>query len=143
MPARILPPASELRQLVAQGMTHKEVAEHLSRQLGYPVSRSTVSSALHRSGDAARSKKYQQEIPWTVKEEHATAYPARMLRLLGRRRAGLGNSTEQDKRLDSWLAKLREAGAVVVYFPDTQDGFFIVEGSPDHPEIPVQSAFVV
>lgn len=137
MPARILPPTSELRQMVARGMTHAEIAAEVSRRTGYPVSRSSVSAALFRAGEASVAKKYPEEIPWVVKEEHQTHYAARMLRLLGRRRKDIANSAESDARLNSWLRQLETTGAVVVYFPDTEDGFFYVQGTPDIPGVPV------
>lgn len=125
--------------MVDRGMTHKQIADEVSRKTGYPVSRSTVSAALHRAGEAETAKKYGEEIPWKVKEGHQTHYAARMLRLLGRRRAGTTNSAEQDQRLDAWLRQLNEAGAVVVYFPHTDDGFFYVAGEPDNGDgIPIQ-----
>lgn len=137
MPARILPPASRLRQLVAQGMTHQQIADLITRETGHPVGRSTVSAALHRAGEAQLAKRYPDEIPWRVREEHQSHYAARMLRLLGRRRKGIVNSAEMDARLDSWLGQLADAGAVVTYVPDTEDGFFYVKGAPDTEGIPV------
>lgn len=137
MPARILPPTSELRQMVDRGMTHQQIADEVSRRTGYSVSRSTVSAALFRAGEASTAKKYVDELPWTIKEEHQTHYAARMLRLLGRRRKGIANSAESDQRLDSWLLQLKRAGAVVVYYPDTEQGFFYVNGEPDIPDVPV------
>lgn len=137
MPARILPPASRLRQLVAQGMTHQQIADLITRETGHPVGRSTVSAALHRAGEAQMAKRYPQEIPWRVREEHQSHYAARMLRLLGRRRKGIANSTEMDQRLDAWLKQLEDAGAVVTYVPDTEDGFFYVKGEPDIEGVPV------
>lgn len=118
-------------------MTHAEIAAEVSRRTGYKVSRSSVSAALFRAGEAQVAKKYPEEIPWTVKEGHQTHYAARMLRLLGRRRKGIANSAESDARLDSWLRQLEKSGAVVVYFPDTEDGFFYVQGAPDVPGVPV------
>lgn len=138
MPARILPPVSRLRQLVDQGMTHQQIADLITKETGYPVGRSTVSAALHRAGEAALAKKYPDEIPWRVKEEHQTHYAPRMLRLLGRRRKGIANSAEMDARLDAWLKQLHDAGAVVVYVPDTEDGFFYVAGTPDTEGIPIK-----
>lgn len=138
MPARILPPTSELRQMVDRGMTHQQIAEEVSRKTGYPVSRSSVSAALFRAGEASVAKRYPDELPWTIREQHQTHYAARMLRLLGRRRKGIANSAESDARLDSWLAQLEKAGAVVVYVPDTEDGFFYLPGEPDVAGIPVR-----
>lgn len=124
-------------------MTHLEIAEMVSRETGYPVSRSTVSAALHRAGESMRAKKYPQEIPWKVREAHQTHYAARMLRLLGRRRAGITNSAEMDSRLDTWLRQLESTGSVVVYFPQTPDGFFYIPGEPDVEGIPVKREVIL
>lgn len=118
-------------------MTHKEIAETISRETGYPVSRSTVSAALHRAGASSAAKKYPAELPWTIHEAHQTHYAARMLRLLGRRRQGIRNSAESDARLDSWLGQLSQSGAVVTYAPDTDEGFFYVKGKPSEDGVPV------
>ena len=120
-------------------MTHADIARRVTRETGYPVSRSTVSAALHRAGNASPSKKYPEEIPWRVKDEHQNHYAVRMLRLLGRRRKGIANSAESDARLDTWLRQLRDAGAVVTYVQDTEDGFFYVVGDPDREGIPVRA----
>lgn len=138
MPARILPPVSRLRQLVEQGMTHQQIADLITHETGYHVGRSTVSAALHRAGEAQLAKRYPEEIPWRVKEVHQAHYAPRMLRLLGRRRKGIANSAEMDARLDAWLKQLADNGAVVVYVPDTEDGFFYVQGTADENGIPVQ-----
>jgi hypothetical protein len=139
MPARILPATSRLKALADSGLTHQEIAELVTRETGYQVKRSTVSAALHRAGETQAAKKYPEELPWKVREEHQTHYAARMLRLLGRRRQGIQNSAESDSRLDAWLRQLKEAGAVVVYVPDTDDGFFYVSGKPDREGIPVST----
>jgi len=119
------------------GMTHAQIAAEVTRQTGHFVRRSTVSSAIHRAGLSGRNKQYDEEIPWTVKEKHLTAYPCRMLRLLGRRRAGIQNSQEQDDRLDSWLDQLHREHAVVTYVPDTDQGWFYVDGEPNEKGIPI------
>lgn len=124
--------------MVEQGLTHEQIAEILSRESGRPVSRSTVSAALHRAGESKPAKKYEEEIPWMVRQEHQTHYAARMLRLLGRRRAGVTNSAEADQRLDSWLRSLSEEGAVVVYVEDTPEGFHYIKGKPDKIGIPIK-----
>lgn len=116
--------------MVERGLTHKQIAEILTRETGYPVSRSSVSAALHRANATQPAKKYPDVLPWRVREEHQTHYAARMLRLLGRRRRGIQNSAEADARLDSWLNQLRESGAVVTYLEDTPDGFYYTPGEP-------------
>lgn len=112
------------------GMTHQQIANELSRQLGTEIKRSTVSAEFYRKGKTNAAKKYPREIPWTVQERHQTHYAARMLRLLGRRNAGILNSDEASRRLDSWLGQLEDEGAVVTYVPDTPDGFYYTPGTP-------------
>ncbi len=106
---------AELQKLVDQGMTHSEIAQHLEAKLGHKVARSSVSASLSRAGKTSEGTRYTQEIPWRVKGEHLLQYPARMLRLLGRRNLGLPLSDEQSHRLDNWLANLREKNLVVAY----------------------------
>lgn len=124
--------------MVEQGFTHQQIADQIAQETGYPVGRSTISAALHRSGNTSPAKRYPEEIPWTVHDVHQTHYAPRMLRLLGRRRKGIANSAEQDQRLDAWLQQLKEAGAVVVYAPETEDGFFYVPGDWTDSGIPVR-----
>lgn len=126
--------------MVDRGMTHAQIADVISREVGYKVSRSTVSAALHRAGETANAKKYPEELPWTVQERHQTHYAARMLRLLGRRHQGIRNTPEMDARLDSWLKQLKDNECVVVYVPETTQGFFYILGEPDTPDIPIRSA---
>jgi hypothetical protein len=124
--------------MVERGMSHAEIAERVSQDTGYTVARSTVSAALHRHGDTQPLKKYTQEIPWDVKPEHQAHYAARMLRLLGRRRAGIKNSEANDKRLDAWLSRLERDEAVTVYLPESTDGFYYIPGEWDAPDLPIR-----
>ena len=121
---RILPPTNELKRCVEMGMTHQQIVEYLQETLGIKVSRSSVSAALSRAGLTEREgQRYKAEIPWRVRGEHLTQYQARMLRLLGRRRAEIELSDEETSRLDAWLEAMEERGIVVAYAP--QDGGFI------------------
>lgn len=127
MPApKILPPISELTKLVEQGLTHQEIVDHLRATQGIWVSRSTVSVALSRAGLTQSARRYRSEIPWKVRGEHLTQYPARMLRLLGRRNAGHELTGDEASRLDSWVESLAERGFVVAYAPDGP-GFIYVD----------------
>lgn len=123
--------------MLRSGMTHAEIAEAVARETGHPVRRSTVSAAIHRAGLSSTAKRYNEEIPWTVREQHLTHYAARMLRTLGRRRAGIQNSAEMDSRLDAWLNLLKSHHSVVAYLPDTEEGFFYVDGEPNELGIPI------
>ncbi|CAB4153192.1 hypothetical protein UFOVP609_51 [uncultured Caudovirales phage] len=129
---RLLPPIQELKKLVDKGMTHQEIANHIFDMSGFKVSRSAVSAALSRAGLTDISPRYQEEIPWRVSVKHLTQYPARMLRLLGRRNTGrLPEASEESRRLESWLDALHEQGLVVAYCPDGP-GFIYVEAEEHH-----------
>lgn len=123
---RILPPTQELRKLVEAGLTHADIVEHLRETSGLMVSRSAVSSALSRAGLTKETPRYREEVPWKVRGEHLTEYPVRMLRLLGRRRAGFELSGDEAVRLDAWLEGLKEKSLVVAYAPDA-GGFLYVD----------------
>lgn len=123
---RLIPPAQELAKLVDAGLTHQQIADRISSELGTRVSRSTVSVALSRAGLSREAMRYKVEIPWKVKAEHLTQYPARMLRLLGRRNADIELTDDEADRLEAWLESLTERGLVVAYVPDGQ-GFIYVD----------------
>lgn len=121
---RILPSDETLFRWVGQGMTHQQIADKVSAMENVTVKRATVSAALSRAGLAASQARYADQIPWRVAPEHAMEYPARMLRLLGRRSLWNDLSDRDARRLDSWLNQLEELGAVVAYSPDR--GFLYV-----------------
>lgn len=122
---RLLPPTSELARMVADGLTHQQIADRIETATGVRVSRSTISAALSRAGLATAGNRYRAEIPWRVSGEHLTQYPARMLRLLGRRNAGISLGEEEGERLFAWLESLEEKGLVVAYAPQNE-GFIYV-----------------
>lgn len=126
MPApRLLPSDQELARLVQQGLTHQQIVDWVQEHLGHRVSRSTVSVALSRAGLSKEGMRYREELPWKVRAEHLTEYPARMLRLLGRRRADIEMTADEDSRLDAWLESLEEREIVVAY--SREHGFLYVE----------------
>jgi len=129
MPAhRLLPDNGTLRHWVQdEGLTHQQIADRIYTTTGDRVSRTTVSAALSRAGISKPTMRYRDELPWRVKVEHIKEYPARMLRLLGRRRANLPLNEQEDERLDAWLTKLEEDHAVVAYDPDSPYGFYYIE----------------
>lgn len=125
---RILPDNATLRHWVEdEHLTHQQIADRVFRETGQSVSRSSVSAALSRAGISANQARYREELPWRVKVEHITEYPARMLRTLGRRRSGQPLSATEERRLDSWLKQLEDDHAVVGYDPDSRFGFYYIE----------------
>lgn len=127
MPApKRLPPNSELERLVREGYTHQQIVDWWLAKSGEQVSRSSVSAALSRAGLTAQQHRFKDELPWRVKAEHIKQYPARMLRLLGRQRAGVELTEDEQARLDGWLEALEDKQIVVAYAPDG-DGFIYVD----------------
>lgn len=126
-PTRVIPPATELRHLLALGKTHQEIADLVHETTGIPVTRGAVSSAISRAGMSAQGKRYIRTLPWRVKIEHSKHYAARMLRLLGRRMDGDEMLAEDEKRLDSWLEKMDTERTVVAYIPETPEGFHYMD----------------
>lgn len=114
--------------MVELGLTHQQIADHLKETTGVAVSRSTVSAALSRAGVSREGMRYKNELPWRVRAEHLTQYQARMLRLLGRRRAGGDLTDEEDSRLDSWMESLEDNRWVVGYAPES-GGFIYVDAN--------------
>jgi hypothetical protein len=138
MPARLLPDKTKLRSLVDAGLTHQQIADWINENMGLDVKRSTIASAISRAGLSEATARYKEELPWRVRQEHLKHYAPRMLRLLGRRRAGLPLTEDQNQRLDSWINQLKSDSAVVVYIPDTEEGFHYVGGTWDHPDVPIR-----
>lgn len=94
---------------------------------GQPVTRGAVSSAVSRAGLSTPGKRYDLTLPWRVKIQHSKHYAARMLRLLGRRLEGSPLHPADDDRLTSWLSKLDAENSIVVYAPETPDGFHYMD----------------
>jgi len=133
MPApRILPDNATLRRWVQdEGLTHEQVTQRVYEMTGHKVARSTVAAAMHRAGLTTPQARYEREIPWRVKPQHAAAYPARMLRDLGRIRNGGSLPASEQDRFQSWLAMIESEQVVVAYDPDSDVGFFYVTANQD------------
>ena len=127
MPARrILPSDSTLAKWRQEGLTYKQMAERVEEQTGEKVPPATIGAALSRAGLTERVR-YDDVIPWPkIKTEHNHHYALYCLRLAARRKHGLEMTDEQKARLDSWLARLKEERAIVVYRYDSPDGFYYV-----------------
>lgn len=130
MPApRLLPDNDVLAALRRQGWTYDDIAAH------YGVSRGAVYLRLKQAAGAVSPRpSYRDLLPWTVATRHASATPATMLRLYGRRRDGetFPKSAERKLRmLDRWLTDVEAADVVVCYRPDY----------PPNPASPVTGGF--
>ena len=113
MPAqRQLPDTETLKKLRREGWSYADIGET------YGVTKGAVYFQLQNAKATKARPSYKHLIPWTVRREHQYAHPAMMLRLLGRREAGLEIPDVKGRMLDKWLRELREANVVVCYHPD-------------------------
>lgn len=115
-----------------EGLSHQQIADRWFQETGIIVSRSTVSTALHRAGKTATAPRYDDCLPWRVRTRHLKETPARMLRLLGARREGRKLADRDEKTLNNWLAKIQARRLVVGYDPDNdRQGFHYVPRRPN------------
>lgn len=120
------PSKDVLRRWQDAGYTQEEMVALTRREFGEEVSRSAIAAAMVRHGLAETGYRYDRELPWRVNPIHATAYPVRMLRLLGRsRRGGSLNQKEYDM-LEAWLDRLDELNLIVAYDHDDHRGFYYI-----------------
>lgn len=122
----VLPPPSELEVMRSRGMTHRQIAEEVTRRTGYEVTREAVSMALKRAGLQGDVRRYSDLIPWKVRDQHSRHYALQMLRAEARRRREGDLPEDLERRLESWKHKLADEGRVVLYDPDSPGGFYYV-----------------
>jgi hypothetical protein len=127
MPARrILPSDSILAKWRDEGLTYRQIADRVYEQTGERVNPPTIGAALSRAGLTDRVR-YDDSLPWDrILMKHNHHYAATMLRYHARKKRNLPLTEEQEARLESWLNRLKKEGAVVVYRPDSPDGFYYV-----------------
>lgn len=130
-PPTLVPNKTILRRWKREGLTQRQMVERHELETGILVSRATIAAAMVRYGLAEEKPRYNNTLPWRVHGEHISEYPARMLRLLGRRINGGSLNVAEVNRLDSWIAMLRRENAVVGYDPDSAQGFHYVEAEGD------------
>lgn len=125
MPAKLLPD-SKVHRLLRQGLTPRQIADRLLAEDYIDVTPEAISMWRHRRGMTPMVTRHPELIPWILKPQHQDLWPAQMLRLEGRRRAGEELSQRNAGSLQRWKARLEKLGAVVHYDPDTDQGFFNV-----------------
>jgi len=141
----LLPPNHDLLAMLNKGMTHQQIADAVSEQMGRRVSRATVTSALQRAGAPPAWEKVTDHVPWVVRTRHHHEAPLRMLRVLARRREGAPVAESEQLRLDNLLKWLAENNAVIAYCRDHDPGFLYVvaDEAGDRPDgIPIRPRLI-
>jgi hypothetical protein len=119
------PDKTWLRHHARAGMTQVQMVAAWEKESGVRVSRSAIAMAMHRHGvEAAKPRpRYEDTLPWHVLDEHKYNSQARLLRLEGRRRKGGKLNDKELHWLTTWRRELEAHNAVIMYDPDTEDGF--------------------
>src|SRR5690606_17474538 len=97
---------------------------------GLEVSLSMFSQYRRRRALPRRLPRHTKLLPWRIRSEHLRRFDAVMLRAEAKVRAGRTIPERERRKLERWKARLAEAGAVVHYDPDTEQGFFWVPRRP-------------
>lgn len=123
------PDKTWLRHHALAGMTQRQMVEAWEKESGIRVSRSAIAMAMRRQEvEAAHPRpRYEEMLPWHVLDEHKYNAQARLLRLEGRRRKGGSLNAKELQWLTTWRRELEAHNAVVIYDPDTEDGFHWVQ----------------
>lgn len=128
---RILPSDTTLQKWVEEGLTHDQIADRIGEREGYRPGRSSVSAALSKAGFTNRVR-YDEFIPWSpISIEHNGHKFLQNLRVGARIAAGLNVSKGARQRFENFASNLLSANAIVVYFYDTDKGFYAVHREPD------------
>lgn len=126
MPASKIVNEQEVVRWFEEGRTYQWMIEEYRRKYNIETVPSMWGNFRRRRGLQRRIIRDDALIPWEIKREHRWNYDLQMLRVEGRRRAGAEIRETDEQRVNSWLAKLEEAEAVVYYDGDTAEGFFWV-----------------
>lgn len=120
-----IPDRQEFVRLVRdRQMRNRDILAHYAER-GIYLSPNTISMAKRRYGLSVRDP-YDDLLPWVVHLDHRSLYPAKMLRLEGRRRRGQELDPDRLRYLDNWKHKMEQDGTVVHYEYDTEEGWFYV-----------------
>lgn len=133
-PSKIVDEAEAIRWY-EEGRTFQWMVDEYRRKYNVETTTSMWSNWRNRRGLEHRYVRDDELVPWSVLPEHKASYALAMLRVEAQRRAGIEMDPDKAKRLESWLTQLDEAGAVVYYDPETDEGFHYVERAKDDTDI--------
>lgn len=128
---QVVPPRDILASMLADDMTQQAIADEWGRVTNTYVSRSAVAMAIKRMGltSAHQRPRYDDVIPWRVRQEHRNDWNVRMLRLCGQKKRGKELDPESARWLQGWLERDLRGGECVVSY-DPVRGFRVVPREP-------------
>lgn len=142
-PPKYTPDKTTFQQWLAETPppTHQQMADRVFEQTGHRVSRAAITLALMTYGLTKTRPRYKDYLPWRVRTDHIKAYPARMLRLMGRRDAGGELTDKEQALLEAWLLTLANEDLIVAYDGEDETGFHYVDSrfkDHDDPGLPIR-----
>jgi hypothetical protein len=121
---------AEAVRWLGQGRTYEWMCQEHERRYGVTVAPSAFAD-LRRSRGIDRVVVSDGElVPWDVDPEHRWCFDLAMLRAEARRRAGARLRPQDDDLVARWCRRLHDAGLVVHYDPQTEEGFWYVPRRP-------------
>lgn len=135
MPASKIVDEGEVRRWFAEGLTYEEMSRRYLDWYHIETGPTLWANFRRRHGLPRRTARNTDLIPWDVRPEHRWHRVLTQLRHEGRRREGLPLREEDERRLDDFLATLARENSVVVYAPNTQEGFLLEPREVDDSDI--------
>lgn len=122
------PDDTTLRRWFVEGLTAKEMAERWAEEAGEDrrVSSKAIASQLSRAG-LLRRPRYEEALPWSVREAHTRSHYARVLRAMARKRRGEELPEAEEKILAGFERKREEQDFVIGYLRSSEEGFVAVD----------------
>lgn len=133
----VVPDQTQMRRYLDEGLTQAQIVERWEKDSGLKASRSAIGMAISRYGlkSSRPRERYMDMIPWKLEPEHMNVPEARLLRLEGRVRRGKDLTPTELRWLRGWRNELEEKGAVIVYRPETEQGFWWVPRTDEDDDI--------
>jgi hypothetical protein len=132
MPASIIENDQEVERWFEQERPYSYMIEQYRSKYHKETTIAYWSKQRERRGYERRNVRDEKLMPWRVKTDHAYTEDPINLRREARLRAGepIGKDPDYQAKalaeLTSWKERLRDAGAVVHYDPETEHGWFWV-----------------
>lgn len=123
-----VPDATQMRRYLELGLSQSQIVEQWEKDSNVRVSRSAIGMAISRYGlkSSRPRERYMDTLPWKLNQEHYYHPDARLLRLEGRRRRGKSLTDKEQTWLNGWLKEIQDKEAVIIYRPETEQGFWWV-----------------
>lgn len=137
MTAALVPDATQMRRYLERGLSQQQIADEWEKDSNNRVTRAAIGMAINRYGlkSSTERDRYDDLLPWSIKPEHRQHRDAKHLRYESRRRRGKSLSEGELRRLENWKLALRDAGAVVYYEPNTDQGWHWVPREPQDDDL--------